>query len=299
MNTQLKVLLIDDEALVRDELGGLLTDEGYELTTASDGESGLACFRSVAPDMVISDVRMPRRDGLSIAMAIRQEAPTIPITVISGHGSEAMVLQALRAGVTDFIKKPVRLDDLTNALRRMESALRLARTQGGELPPTATLQEQSWVYEIENDLSAVPRFVDVIMHRADLTACPRTTGELCIALRELIINAIEHGNLRLSYEEKSQALESGTLEKIIAERQLLPEFKNRTTSVRVQRRGSSITISIADQGRGFDWRKLPDPTDGSNLLADHGRGILLARMAVDELTYNDEGNVAYLTKTLR
>ena len=58
MKSPHKVLLIDDEAIVRDELGGLLTDEGYRLITAADGEEGLAHFRGETPDMVITDVRM-------------------------------------------------------------------------------------------------------------------------------------------------------------------------------------------------------------------------------------------------
>jgi len=299
MNAPRKVLLIDDEDLVRDELGGLLTDEGYTLITASDGESGLRSFRAEVPDMVITDVRMPRRDGLSVAIAIREEAPAIPITVISGHGNEAMVVNALRAGVTDFIKKPVRLDDLTNALERMEAALRLARSQGGELPNTVRLLEQTLVFELDNDLKAVPVFADALMRRVDAMGCPRTASELCIALRELVINAIEHGNLELNYEDKSKALEGGDLARIIEDRLRKPEYAQRKTIVRVQRIGPDLHIHIADQGRGFDWRKLPDPTDPSYLLADHGRGVLLARMAVDELTYNEKGNEARLVKKLR
>ncbi|HQK16562.1 MAG TPA: response regulator, partial [Polyangiaceae bacterium] len=202
MKQSLKVLLIDDEALVRDELGGLLMDEGYQLMTAPDGESGLASFRDNAPDMVITDVRMPRRDGLSVAMTIRQQAPTTPITVITGHGNEAMVLEALRAGVTDFIKKPVRFEDLINALERMEAALRLARTQGADLPAAVSVKERTWVYELENDLSAIPLFVDVLLREVGALAHPRVASELSLALRELLINAIEHGNLQLTYEEK-------------------------------------------------------------------------------------------------
>jgi anti-sigma regulatory factor (Ser/Thr protein kinase) len=204
----------------------------------------------------------------------------------------------LRAGVTDFIKKPVRIEDLTNAMQRMETALRLARNQSHELPPSVALQEQSWLYEITNDLSAVPRFVDVLLTNADASRSPRAASELCLALRELIINAIEHGNLELTYEDKSLALERGDLARVIEERQRQPAASRRTTLVHVIRKGPSLTVRIADQGNGFDWRKLPDPTDSNSLPADHGRGILLARMAVDELTFNEQGNEARLTKTL-
>jgi CheY-like chemotaxis protein len=298
MKAPRKVLLIDDEALVRDELGGLLEDEGYELTTASDGDEGLARFRSEAPDMVITDVRMPRRDGLSVAMTIRQEAPKTPVTVITGHGNESMVLDALRAGVTDFIKKPVRFEDLSTALERMEAALRLARMEVAELPPSVSVWERTWIYKLGNELSAIPLFVDVLLRHADAITDPRTAAELSVALRELLINAIEHGNLELSYEDKSRALETGSLLRVVAERSERPGMAGRSATVHVLRRGTTLTIRIRDEGPGFDWRSLPDPTDPSHLLADHGRGVLLARLSVDALTYNETGNEVTLSKEL-
>jgi FixJ family two-component response regulator/anti-sigma regulatory factor (Ser/Thr protein kinase) len=298
MKSPHKVLLIDDEAIVRDELGGLLTDEGYRLITAADGEEGIAHFRGETPDMVITDVRMPRRDGLSVALTIRKEAPMTPVTVITGHGSEKMVLEALRAGVTDFLRKPVSFEDLSTALERMEAALRLTRTQLAELPPSVAVQERTWVYRLSNDLAAIPLFVDVLLRRAAAVGDPRTTGELSLALRELLMNAIEHGNLEISYEQKSRALQTGTLARIVKKRCEQPELASRTTTVWVVRRADTLSIRIRDGGAGFDWRRLPDPTAGANLLADHGRGVLLARMSVDELTYNHAGNEVTLRKVL-
>lgn len=296
--TALRVLLIDDEPLVREELGGLLSDEGYDLSTASDGEEGLARFRSEAPDMVITDVRMPRRDGLSVAMTIRQESPKTPVTVITGHGNEAMVVEALRAGVTDFIKKPVRFEDLSAALERMEDSLRLARQQVAELPPCVTVEERTWSYSMANDLAAIPLFVDVLLRRAQAADDARSASELSVALRELLINAVEHGNLELSYADKSRALESGTLARIVDQRSKDSRFARRRVTVRVRRASNTLTIVIADEGAGFDWKALPDPTDPAYLLADHGRGVLLARLSVDDLSYNDTGNVVTLVKDL-
>ncbi len=296
--TALRVLLIDDEALVRDELGGLLEDEGYELSTASDGQEGLVRFRDEAPDMVITDVRMPRRDGLSVAMAIRQESPKTPVTVITGHGNESMVLEALRAGVTDFIKKPVRFEELTMALERMEAALALARQQVAELPPAVTVDERSWVYTFRNDLSVIPLFVDVLLRRGGVASDAKTEAELSVALREMLINAVEHGSFELTYEEKSRALEMGTLTKVLEERFADPVFSKRKVMINVRRTSSQICIQIRDEGPGFNWRALPDPTDPTYLLADHGRGVLLARLSVDDLSYNAAGNKVTLVKQL-
>lgn len=297
MKQKARILLIDDEELVREELGGLLGDEGYELVTGSDGEEGLKLFRSQKPDMVITDVRMPRRDGLSVAMTIRQEDPSVPVTVITGHGNESMAIDALRAGVTDFIKKPVRLDDLVAALARMEAARRPAGLEVGQLPESVEIVERAWSYRLENDLAAVPTFVDHVTRSCAGDLDRVAALELGLALREMLINAIEHGNLAVTYDEKSRAMDSQEgMGPLIAHRSGLHRYMGRRVDVTVRRLARRLVARITDEGEGFDWRSLPDPNDPMNLLSSHGRGILLARMSVDTLTFNEKGNEVTLEK---
>jgi DNA-binding response OmpR family regulator len=291
-----RILLVDDEPLVREELGALLQDEGYEVITGSDGEEGIALFRKEAPDLVITDVRMPRRDGLALSMIIKQEDPTVPITVITGHGTESMAIDALRAGVTDFIKKPVRLDDLIAALSRMEAARIPASLGAGELPPAVELVSHLWTYRLKNERDAIPPFVDGLLRRSTVGLDRMQALELSLALRELVLNAVEHGNLELTYEEKTHALETGTLDALLAERARTPPYRDRVVTVQVERRERRLSITIGDQGRGFDWKKLPDPNDPMNLLAAHGRGVLLARLSVDSLSYSEPGDQVTVVK---
>ena len=160
-------------------------------------------------------------------------------------------------------------------------------------------EERTWAYELDNDLAAIPSFVDELLRRAGVIAHPHAAEQLRVALRELLINAIEHGNLGLTYAQKSHALEEGNLSRILEERRRTPKMGRRRTTIRVIRRGTTLSVRIADEGHGFDWRGVPDPTEPSRLLASHGRGILLARTAVDELTYNERGNEVRLTKELQ
>jgi CheY-like chemotaxis protein len=299
MTERPKILLVDDEALVRDELGGLLEDEGYEVVAGADGREGLELFQQHQPDMVITDVRMPRGDGLSLAVAIRELSPETPVSVITGHGTEQMVIYALRAGVTDFIKKPVKLEDLTAALLRMENARHPVHREAADLPSAAELLEYSWSYRLDNDLAAVTPFVEAVLSACARGMAPARLMELSLALRELVLNAIEHGNLGLSYEEKAHALESGSLERVLARRSNLAPYANRQTRLTARRTDTAVSIEIQDEGEGFDWQSLPDPTDTPHLLKLHGRGILLARMSVDRLTYSERGNRVTIVKALR
>ena len=114
---------------------------------------------------------------------------------------------------------------------------------------------------------------------------------LRLALNELIINAVEHGNCGITYEEKSSWLESGRyIGELIRKKRELPEIKKRMVSFEYRLGPSSAGFTISDEGRGFDWRKLKDPKDAGNLLKLHGRGILIARHAVKNLRYNTAGN---------
>jgi len=111
--------------------------------------------------------------------------------------------------------------------------------------------------------------------------------ELSLAVREVLTNAVEHGNLELTYGDKTHALESGTLDEMLRQRAARPDLSQRRITVLVARQDRRLAITISDEGPGFDWRGLPDPSEPANLLSAHGRGVLLARLSVDSMVYND------------
>lgn len=287
------VLLVDDEPLVREELGGFLEDEGYEVMTARDGEEGLELFRQHGPDMVITDAKMPKREGLDLARAILEENAHVPITMITGHGSETMAISALRLGITDFIKKPVQITDLLAALDRMQGALKLATVRaecGAMVPDSVRLLRRSRRYQLGNDATVIPSFVKSVVDDMGVGIDNRRREGLQLALREILLNAVEHGNLEVSFQEKTDATERGSLDGLLAQRLDDPVLSARQVFVDVTRTEEQIHVLVKDQGRGFDWRSIPDPTDPANLLRSHGRGVLLAHLSVDELSFNDAGN---------
>jgi len=120
-------------------------------------------------------------------------------------------------------------------------------------------------------------------------ACPNP--RLCIVgISEIFINAIEHGNLAISYEDKSKLhSQDGWLQEI--ERRLnLPEHCHKKVEVRVIRSSTTLIIEVTDQGKGFDWRKYQN-FDARRILDSHGRGIAMAKnLAFEKLVYNNSGN---------
>ena len=120
-----KILVIDDEPLVRESIAIYLEDSGYNVIEAVDGKQGIELFCEFSPDVVLCDLRMPEMDGLEVLKTLTGLAPDTPIIIVSGAGQIHDVVEALRLGALDYIVKPVTdmavLENaVVNALRRHE-----------------------------------------------------------------------------------------------------------------------------------------------------------------------------------
>lgn len=103
-----RVLVVEDDVEVRTLLVRTLRRRGHSVEEAADGMEGLACAERAAPDVVLTDMAMPRLDGLGLMKALKQTDPDLPVIVLTGHGSMENVLQAMREGVLfDYLMKPL------------------------------------------------------------------------------------------------------------------------------------------------------------------------------------------------
>jgi DNA-binding response OmpR family regulator len=116
-----KILLIDDDLVVRTAMVQFLADLGYQVVVADDGERGLRLFRSEKPDLVITDIIMPEKEGIQTIVEMRREQPSTKIIAISGGGriGNADFLKVARSmGANDVIAKPVDPDDFAARIKR-------------------------------------------------------------------------------------------------------------------------------------------------------------------------------------
>jgi len=119
MDASSKLLVIDDETIVRQSVVAYLEDSGFDVHEAENGEQGHEVFRQEAPDLVLCDIRMPRLDGLGVLKHISEENPDTPVIVVSGAGVMTDVVEALRLGASDYLIKPVSdLAVLEHSIRR-------------------------------------------------------------------------------------------------------------------------------------------------------------------------------------
>ena len=121
-----RILVIDDEAAIRDSLRMTLEYEGYEFIGAATGQEGLALAEREAPDLVLLDIKMPGMDGLEVLDRLRAMNEALPVVMISGHGTISTAVEATKKGAFDFIEKPFESERVlvTSATRSSSARLR-------------------------------------------------------------------------------------------------------------------------------------------------------------------------------
>ena len=115
---KIKILIVDDEELLRDRLKRLLELDDYEVTTADSGARALVEFARICPDIVLSDVRMPGMDGIELLEKLKQLPHSAEIFMLTGHGGLETAIAAMRNGAFDYMTKPIDFDELEINLKR-------------------------------------------------------------------------------------------------------------------------------------------------------------------------------------
>lgn len=125
-----QVLVVDDEGGLRHTLQLILQEEGYRVTLAEDGETGLRLARAEPPDLILCDIRMPRLDGLGFLREYREGGGTALVIMMSAYGTVDSAVEAMRQGAYDYISKPFNADEVVLALRKAEEREQLVREVG-------------------------------------------------------------------------------------------------------------------------------------------------------------------------
>lgn len=128
------ILVVDDEAHIREALKDLLESEGYEVRTASDGVEALAAYADKRPDLMLLDVMMPRKSGYDVCRAIREKDQALPIMMLTAKAEEVDEVLGLERGATDYVTKPYSIQPL---LARIAAHLRQVAAFAAPVEPEA------------------------------------------------------------------------------------------------------------------------------------------------------------------
>lgn len=126
-----RILVVDDDPDTREILNEKLAHSGYDVTTVADAESALQRLAAMEPDLVISDIRLPGIDGLSLLRRVREDMDGVDVVVITGHEDMNTAIEAMRSGAFDYVVKPVDLNELDSLVERVfrEQDLRTSTTE--------------------------------------------------------------------------------------------------------------------------------------------------------------------------
>jgi CheY-like chemotaxis protein/anti-sigma regulatory factor (Ser/Thr protein kinase) len=283
------ILVVDDSLIDRRLAGRLLEHEGeWQVLYAENGAEALDLLtRTPAPTAVLTDLQMPVMDGLALVEEIRSHYPQVPVILMTGQGSEEIAVVALKAGAASYVSKRRQATDLVPAVTQVLNAL---RNDAGRRRVLGCLAVRTAQFELESDPALVSPLVALL--RDDMLAiglCDENGAMRAgIALEEALLNAVYHGNLEISSDLKKD--NDDAFHAQATQRRCEEPYRSRRTQVVARLTPNEAVFVITDQGPGFDITKLPDPEDPEVLLRPCGRGLMLMRMFMDEVHYNENGN---------
>ncbi|HHH27446.1 MAG TPA: response regulator [Polyangiaceae bacterium] len=276
-------------------MAGRIVDKTGELRAiyASDGETALATVAEDPPALVVTDLLMPGMDGLQLVAALRERHPLVPVVLMTAHGSEETAVKALSAGAASYVPKRSLASELVDTVRNVLSVTRGAQD---ERLVFRLVTEGSLNFELDHDpraLDALVRHLETLVLRLDL--CNRAEAvQIGVAVREALVNAVEHGNLELDSRLKEEG--AAVYDALRERRRADAHYRSRRVRIATEFSPDAVRWTIRDDGEGFDADAVPDPTDPMNLDRVYGRGLLLIRTFMDEVSHNETGNEITMIK---
>ncbi|HON16371.1 MAG TPA: response regulator [Spirochaetota bacterium] len=289
------VLVVDDEEVVRFTIQKKLSRMGFNVISFEKGEDVLYYLKSDSgpADLLITDIKLRKMDGIELLRKVNSLENPVPVLIVSGHGNVEDVISALRYGASDFIRKPFDINDLASSVKSILK--RKQETKTDSLGQYKVYVKEKLIVPNEPDLINSLCY-NLTKDLSDAGLFNYTTSEnIALSLKEAISNAMFHGN----YEIDSSLRESGGMkefnEEIEKRKNVLP-FKNRVLKITYEFTPEYVYYEIEDEGPGFDYNSLPDPRDPDNFFKNCGRGLLIIRIHMDEVSWNEKGNAIKLKK---
>jgi CheY-like chemotaxis protein len=288
------VLVVDDAAVDRKLIGGLLGKAPeIQVQFATDGTDALARIEQVWPDLILTDLVMPGKSGLELVREVVDRFPRIPIILMTGKGTEETAVQALKAGAANYVPKSAMHNYLVETVR---DVLEVVRSKHSHQRLMTSLRKSEFQFALENDPELIPSLISYVQSLVTTSGlCDDSSViRVCIALEESLRNALFHGNLELTSEQREG--DCDIYQRLVSERMRSPQFGSRKLHVTLSITPHEGRFIVRDEGPGFDPSELPDPTDPENLEKVSGRGLLLMRTFMDDVSFNSTGNQVTMVK---
>ena len=242
---KLNILIVDDEKNIREGLGRSLEMDGYNILLAENGKNGLKLVNSSSIDLVISDLKMPEMSGEELLKNIAASNPTIPVIILTGHGTIESAVNAMRDGAFDFLTKPVNLDRLSLLVKRALSNRQLVLLHKELQEEIVKLSKKNKFSSIIGKSSPMRKVLDIVEQVAETKASVLITGESGVG-KELVAEAIH--NLSNRKDNKLVEVHCAALAENLLESELFGHEKGSFTGAVARKRGR---FEVSDGGTIF------------------------------------------------
>lgn len=286
-----RILAVDDEPINLEIIGEILDDPDYQVEFAANAESALERLEGSADHpfhLAILDRMMPGMSGIELLRRMKADGrfSAMPVIMQTAAAAPAQVREGIEAGAYYYLTKPYEPEALAAIVRaaladvaEQNRVLRLADAHADAL---RLALRGEFAFHTLAEAEAVAGLLAALCPVRELAA---------MGLSELFFNAVEHGNLGITYAEKTRLKKEDGWEAEVARRLADPVLGARRARVAFDRAPGRIVFTITDEGAGFDWDAYLD-FDASRATDPNGRGIAMARrLAFSGLEYQAPGNV--------
>ncbi|MBL8468736.1 MAG: response regulator [Methyloversatilis discipulorum] len=294
MSAPIRLLIVDDEPFNLEIIGEYLDGQGYELTMARDGVEAWEYLDNadIDFDLLVLDRMMPRLNGMELLRRVRRtpRLSGLPVIMQTAAATPDQVREGLQAGARYYLTKPYEPDALLAIVR---SALEEAhRTREIQLQAEGMRRAMGALRHAEFEFATLSEATELASLASLVSPEPEN---IVMGLSELMINAVEHGNLGISYAEKSRLRLEDCWQEEVERRLQLPEYAGRRARLRIECSDDAVRYTVSDEGEGFDYARYLD-FDPGRAFDPNGRGIAMARqLCFRSLEYTGCGNVVTAT----
>ena len=185
------ILIVEDEEVLRQSLGELLTDEGYDVHQAGDGKLAYDFILKQPVDLILTDIRMPNMDGIELLGKLQQTAPQTPVIILTAYGTVESAVAAMRAGAYDYLLKPVNFDDV---LLKVERAIEFGEMKQTRQVITEQLASESTFHNLVGEAQSMTKLFDMVRKLATVKTSVLIVGESGTG-KELFARAVHYNGI--------------------------------------------------------------------------------------------------------
>lgn len=292
-----RILVVDDEEIIRDVISSKIQKSlGYEVVEAGNGVEALRHVEEAIPDLIVTDIKMPEMTGIELLGEIRKRRLNVPVIILTGYGTMEDAISAIRLGAKSFIKKPF---DINEVISLIENIFTVHQEAADVQEIVPFVRSQSFTIRVPTNYVYLSKVINYVF--ASVRDCWEMEGgqlnDIKVALYEALLNAFEHGNLQVDKRVKESSLILGhsIYRKYLLEQMAEEENKKKAITVFVSIDPLRAEVRVLDEGSGFDHSSITEHLDPESFMKTYGRGLFLIKSLMDEVSFNERGNmVAFL-----